>query len=267
VPEDIVIRPIGIVKSDYSDPKAVQDSEQKATIEVFQEYAGALLRIERNSHLWILTWFHLANRDVLSTVPYRVNPDSLSYGVFALRSPVRPNPIGLSLVKLDKVKGRLLYVSGLDAVNGTPVIDIKPYFENDIIFSPRTPYIRPLKRDMLQNIFLRQALDHHQEECSDLLMAVRMAVIASERFGHLNSPDLHVMAEGSPCLADAIQGLSRARLANPPRFEYRPADSPGRTVWRRGSKVMDITSHGQIDKDGFWELADSEVLEVSMRTL
>ena len=261
--ENILIRPVGAVNSAFLDPNMVQDYEQKAVIEVFPEYADGLLRIEKNSHLWILTWFHLAKRDALSTVPYRINPKSPAYGVFALRTPVRPNPVGLSLVQLDKVEGRMLHVSGMDAVNGTPVIDIKPYFENDIVFSPRTPFIKPFKREMLQKHFLKQALTHHQEECPALLMAVRMAVKASEKFGHLNSPELYVMAEGSTCLADTIQGLSRARLANPPRFEYRPADSPGCTVWRQGSEELKITARRIIDQEAFWSASDDEFMDIS----
>ncbi len=263
MPGDIVIRPVGMVKSDYLDPKTVTDSEEKAVVEVFPQYADALLGIEKNSHLWILSWFHLARRDALSTVPYRINPKSPTYGVFALRTPVRPNPIALSLVQLDRVEGRMLYVTGLDAVNETPVLDIKPYFENDIVFSPRTPFIQPFKREMAQSNLLRQALTHHQEECPALLMAVRMAVIASEKFGHLNSPDLFVMAEGSPCLADTIQGLSRARLANPPRFEYRPSDLLGRTVWRRGSEELKITARWIIDQEAFWSASDDEIMDIN----
>jgi tRNA-Thr(GGU) m(6)t(6)A37 methyltransferase TsaA len=262
VNENILIRPVGAVKSDFSDPNTVQDPEQKAVIEVFPEYAEGLLRIEKNSHLWILTWFHLAKRDVLSTVPYRINPKSPTYGVFALRTPVRPNPIGLSLVQLDSVEGRMLHVTGLDAVNETPVIDIKPYFENDVVFSPRTPFIKPFKREMLQKHFLRQALTHHQEECPDLLMAVRMAVIASEKLGHLNSPDLYVLVEGSPCLADIIQGLSRARLANPPRFEYQFTDSCGSSEWRLGSEKLKMTAKRSIDKEAFWAALDGEILDI-----
>lgn len=265
MPEEIVIRPIGVVRSDYLDAGTVQDPQQRAVIEVYPKYEDALQQIEKNSHLWLLTWFHLARRDRLVVSPYRMNPNSPDYGVFALRAPVRPNPVALSLVQLHKTEGMSLYVSGMDAVNGTPVIDIKPYFENDIVFSPRTPNIQPFKREMLQNIFFRQAVTHHQEECPALLMAVRMAVIASERFGHLNSPDLRVMVEGSPCLADTIQGLSRARLANPPRFAYLPADLPGRTVWRCGNETLSITASRRIDMRCFLSLADEDVFEVSIQ--
>lgn len=267
MPEKIAIRPVGVVRSDFLDSKTLPVAGQKAVIDVFPEYLSALQRIEKNSHLWILTWFHLAERNALSAAPCRVDPNSPSYGVFALRTPVRPNPVGLSLVQLDRIEGTELYVSGMDAVNGTPVIDIKPYYENDIVFSPRTPYIRPFKRKKLQKNFLRQALVHHQEECPALLMAVRMAVVAGERFGHLNSPDINVLVKGSPCLADTIQGLSRARLANPPRFEYRPTDPQASTVWRRGGKELRITARRQIDKEDFLRLADDDILEISMQTL
>lgn len=266
--EDIVIRPVGVVKSDYNlDPKPVTGSEEKAVVEVFPQYADALLQIEKNSHLWILSWFHLARRDALFTVPYRMNPKSPTYGVFALRPPVRPNPIGLSLVQLDKVEGRKLHVTGLDAVNETPVIDIKPYFENDIVFSPRTPYIQPFKREMVKNSYFKQALTHHQEECPDLLMAVRMAVIASEKFGHLNSPDLYIKVEGSPCLADTIQGLSRASLANPPRFEYQFTDSCGFSEWRLGNEKLKITAKRSIDKEAYWKVLDDDILDISKQKM
>lgn len=265
--ENIVIRPVGVVKSDLLDHKAVPDTEQKAVVEVFREYAGALQRIEKNSHLWILTWFHLARRDALTATPYRVNPNSLSYGVFALRTPVRPNPVGLSLVQLDRVAGTALHVTGMDAVNGTPVIDIKPYFENDIIFSPCTPHIYPFKREMRRNMLLKLAMAHHQEECAGLLLAVRMGLIAEEQLGQLNALDLCVMVEGSPCLADTIQGLSRARLANPPRFEYHPLESAGRTDWRCGGKKLSITARRRIDKEDFLRLYDSDIMEVTMQEI
>lgn len=267
MPEDIVIKPVGVVISSYSNPKKPPGTDEKASIEIYPEYAKALLRISEHSHLWILSWFHLWERGVLTSTPYRLNHHLPEYGVFGLRSPVRPNPVGLSLVQLDRVEGTRLYVAGLDAVDGTPVIDIKPYYENDIVFSPRTPHIYPLKWEMRRNIFLKQALAHHQEECAGLLMAVRMALVAAEQLGQLNSPELNVTVDGSPCLADSIQGLSRARLANPPRFAYRPDESPGRTIWRRGGKVLSATARRRIDKEGFLRLADDDILDISMQVL
>ena len=108
-------------------------------------------------------WFHKADRDILTVVPGKVNSNLPEYGVFSLRAFSRPNPIALSLVRLERVEDNLLFVSGLDAIDGTPVLDIKPYYEQEIVFSPVTPYIRPLKREMRQKIFIKQALLHHQE--------------------------------------------------------------------------------------------------------
>ncbi len=265
--EDIVIRPIGVVKSQYTEPKKKPTAGVGAVIEVFPEYAGALTRIEEHSHMWILSWFHLARRDCLLTTPGRVNTNLPKYGVFGMRSPARPNPIGLSLVKLNRIEGNRLYVTGLDAVNGSPVIDIKPYFENDIIFSPLTPYIAPLERERLREMLLRLALVHHQEECPDLFLAVRMAVLAGEKFGHLNSPDLYIKVEGSPCLADTLQGLTRARLANPPRFEYRSSDSFCRSIWRQGNEELSIMARRRIDREEFLYVADDDLLDIYVESL
>ena len=77
----------------------------------------------------------------MKVVPRKVNPQSGKFGVFAVRTPVRPNPIALTLVKLNKVQENILYVAGLDAVDGTPVLDIKPYYKHDIVLSYRTPDI------------------------------------------------------------------------------------------------------------------------------
>jgi tRNA-Thr(GGU) m(6)t(6)A37 methyltransferase TsaA len=265
LPEEIILKPVGIVKSGYTDTNRAPEARAKAIIKVYPEYEKALLRISEHSHIWILSWFHLRERGALTTTPGRLNHNLPEFGVFGLRAPVRPNPIGLSLVKLDRVEGRLLHVTGLDAVDGTPVVDIKPYFENDIIFSPRTPHIYPLKREMRRGILLQQALAHHQEECVELLMAVRMALVATERLGQLNSPGLFVSVEGSACLADTIQGLARARLANPHRFQYRLSGSLGRTTWRRGKKLLIIIALKRLEKGDFLSMPDGELLEVIER--
>ena len=79
------------------------------------------------SHVWLLSWFHLSTN---KTFHPKIHPPRLKggkIGVFASRSPHRPNPIGLSLAKLDRVEEDTLYLSGADLVNGTPILDIKPY--------------------------------------------------------------------------------------------------------------------------------------------
>lgn len=263
--DNIEIEPIGMVRSAMKHVDDLPIPGQPAEVEVFPEYREGLSRIEENSHLWLLMWFHQADRDGLLTVPRRINPDLPEYGVFGMRSPRRPNPIALTLVRLEAVEGNTLRVSGLDAIDGTPVLDIKPYFENDIVFSPLTPYIRAVDRSMRQNSFFKRALSHHQEVCPDLYLAVRMALLADELMGQLNTADLKLAVYGSPCLADALQGLSRARLSNPPRFSFQERTECACSVWKRDERCLTLTARQQLDLKSYQDLTDEEIFIVELK--
>ncbi len=102
-------------------------------VEIFAPWDQALKSIEKQSHLQILYWMHLARRDLLVQCPRHA---SVSSGTFALRSPNRPNPIAASFVELVAVEGNMLLVKGLDCVDGTPLIDVKP--ENCPHATPRS---------------------------------------------------------------------------------------------------------------------------------
>ncbi|MBV8744688.1 MAG: tRNA (N6-threonylcarbamoyladenosine(37)-N6)-methyltransferase TrmO [Xanthobacteraceae bacterium] len=106
-------------------PKNARESDAVCTIEVDPRYAAALKDIETSSHLLVLYWMDKARRDLVLQAPRHYDTQR---GTFALRSPVRPNPIAASVVKLVGVDGRRLSVMGLDCLDGTPLIDIKPYF-------------------------------------------------------------------------------------------------------------------------------------------
>ena len=121
------------------DAMAIPLGGVQAVIQVLPEYEPGLYKIGDNSHLWILSWFGQASRSILRVSPTKVNPSLPERGVFAMRSAARPNPIALTLVKLERVEGCQLFVRDYDAVEGTAVLDIKPYFEPDIIFSPAYP--------------------------------------------------------------------------------------------------------------------------------
>jgi len=258
------INPVGIVHSPYKDPAAVPAQVYTATIEIFPEYVEGLFRIEEHSHLWILSWFHKARRGLLRTVPGRINPNTPEYGVFGMRAAGRPNPVALSLVELIKVENNILHVRGLDAVDGSPVVDIKPYFEHDIIFSPRAPYIRPQDKGMRYRMLFKQAYNHHREECRDFHVALRMAMVAEGEFGKLNSPDLKVSVKGSGCLADTIQGLTRARLANPARFEYvRSTESV--VKWSNGAKELSINLIGNPAEEELLDLDNTDFLQINLK--
>lgn len=240
------LKPIGRVISDTQSTKEMPVTGLPATIRIFPEYVPAMLRMEDHGYYWILSWFHEADRSLLSKIP-GVNQDLPLRGIFGLRSPARPNPIALTLVKLVKITEDTLHVSGLDAVDGTPVLDIKPYFEADIVFSPQTPYIRPATYEMRLADFRKQALNHHGEACLGLELGVKMALLIDEYFGKIQAPDLKLMVEGDPCLADVLQGLTRARLANPPRFTYRESSEVPAVIWQKQDKSIKVTVRSGVD--------------------
>jgi len=134
----IELNPIGLVKTELSDEeiKNRMFRDFEAEIEILDEYAEGLEDIDGFSHLLVLFYLHKVTekqRKLLKAKPrrlvkYGLNLEELpSVGVFCLDSPHRPNPIGLSVVKLLWRKGRIIRVEGLDAFNETPVLDVKPY--------------------------------------------------------------------------------------------------------------------------------------------
>jgi len=106
-------------------PKNSRESDALCTIEVDARYAAALKDVETSTHLLVLYWMDKARRDLVLQAPRHY---ATQRGTFALRSPVRPNPIAASVVELVKVDGTRLTVRGLDCLDGTPLLDIKPYF-------------------------------------------------------------------------------------------------------------------------------------------
>jgi tRNA-Thr(GGU) m(6)t(6)A37 methyltransferase TsaA len=106
-------------------PKNARESDAVCTIEVEPRFARALAGIETCSHLLVLYWMDRSRRDLVLQVPRN---RSGTRGTFALRSPARPNPIATSVVRLEHIDGNRLSVVGLDCLDGTPLIDLKPYF-------------------------------------------------------------------------------------------------------------------------------------------
>jgi tRNA-Thr(GGU) m(6)t(6)A37 methyltransferase TsaA len=120
----------------------VEAAGETSIIRVRDECCPGLLGIEGYSHLFVLYWMHLrddaGHRGTLQVTPPRHKGAPLT-GVFACRSPSRPNPVGLTVVELKKVEGCVLEVSGLDALEGSPVVDIKPYSMGDTHPEARSP--------------------------------------------------------------------------------------------------------------------------------
>ena len=127
--EEFVYRPIGVIRSPFREPQGTPIQPPAARgvegrVEVFPEYAAGLLDLEGFSHVILVYHFHRSGPARLSVRPYM---DDRTHGVFATRAPARPNPIGLSVVRLLKVEGNVLHVADVDIVDGTPLLDIKPY--------------------------------------------------------------------------------------------------------------------------------------------
>ncbi len=124
----MVLSPVGLIHTPYSRrediPRQGRLSSEICEIEVFPQYSDALKDIDQCTHLFVIFWLHLADRDRLSATPPH---DGREHGVFATRSPNRPNPLALDVVELLSVLGNRLRVSGMDALDGSFLLDIKPY--------------------------------------------------------------------------------------------------------------------------------------------
>jgi len=128
-PEDICFRPIGMIHSPFKElsgiPIQPSMSNAKGKIEIFKQYQSALKDLDGFSHIFCLYFFDMVKLPVpLQSKPFLKDE---VMGVFAIRTPFRPNPIGLSILELSEIKDCIIYVNNLDILDETPIIDIKPY--------------------------------------------------------------------------------------------------------------------------------------------
>ena len=127
----LTLTQIGVVHSPHRDPGAtpiqpVCAQGCRGEVEVFEAYAAGLDDVDGFSHVHLLYWLHLSGPPALKVTPFL---DDTRRGVFATRAPNRPNPLGLSVVRVVERRGRTLVVEDLDVLDGTPLLDIKPYVE------------------------------------------------------------------------------------------------------------------------------------------
>ena len=126
---DFNFKPIGVIHTPYKEKagmpiQAVFGDGVEGTIEVFDEYAAGLDDLEGISHVFLIYVFHRSQGFKLKITPFR---DNCERGLFATRAPKRPNPIGLSIVRILGVEGNVIRVADLDMLDGTPLLDIKPF--------------------------------------------------------------------------------------------------------------------------------------------
>jgi tRNA-Thr(GGU) m(6)t(6)A37 methyltransferase TsaA len=130
------LKPIGVIHSPFKEaqgtpvqPSAAGDAQGE--VEVFEEYAPGLKDLEGFERIWLIFWLDRAKPVKLITPTYL---DETPHGVFATRAPSRPNPLGISAVRLLGVEGNRLQVSEIDILDGTPLLDIKPYISHTDVF-------------------------------------------------------------------------------------------------------------------------------------
>ncbi len=127
--------PIGIIHSPFTELNGMpiqptSESSAPGYLEIYPEFADGLKDLEGFSHMYLIYHLHKAHQPKLTVTPFL---DTIPRGVFATRAPSRPNPIGLSLVRLERIEGRRVYIKQIDILDGTPLLDLKPYiptFEN-----------------------------------------------------------------------------------------------------------------------------------------
>ena len=125
----IINTPIGVIHSPFTDPadtpiQGVFADSARGEVEVFPEYAAGLKDIDGFSHLILIYHFHLAEGYSLISKPFM---EDIEKGIFSIRHPRRPNHIGISIVRLDNVRENVLEILEVDVLNGTPLLDIKPF--------------------------------------------------------------------------------------------------------------------------------------------
>jgi len=125
----IIMHPIGIIRSPYKENKDIPiqgtfNERIEAWIELKDKYANGLKDLDQFSHAIIIYYFHKSQREEIEGKPFLEKEE---HGIFAIRSPHRPNHIGLSIVKIKNIKGSKMYFTEVDVLDGTPLLDIKPY--------------------------------------------------------------------------------------------------------------------------------------------
>ena len=215
---------IGIIRSNYDDPTAPgKMREAESEIEVFEAYAEGLFKTELSTYLEVYFHFDKSEKYELKTHTYTGEYK----GVFATRSPHRPSQIGSTLVKLLERKGNILRVQGLDALNNTPLLDIKPIHiplkEEEIEqveiqsrkMSPRRVVLSNIWAGKTDRLML-DAAQMHGHFCPGLAMGVMMAARAMQlvRGQSDGMEDLLAIVETNNCVSDGIQFVTGCTFGN-----------------------------------------------------
>ncbi len=215
---EFTLQPIGIVHSTIVDPKEMPGEGVPASVEIFAPYAEGLAGMEANTHVTVVAWLHLGDRANLAA--HRRRPGDGERGVFSTRTPDRPNPLGISLAKIERIEGRTLYLKALDFVDGTPVLDVKgPVRGWDYAWSASgfrdVQLVEEPDTRWALGLLLLEAENFHGERCPRLAQGVRMVYHVLKTW-QVPARDLALKATVGVdgCVADAVQALCGATLGN-----------------------------------------------------
>jgi len=194
------LQPIGVLESCFMEkfgtprqPHLVPGSTARLRIYPRYSPAHSLAGLADFSHVWLIFWFHLNTNKSFHPKIHPPRMKGGKIGVFASRSPHRPNPLGLSLARLEKVEGDTLYLSGIDLINGTPILDIKPYLPfRDAAQAPQTGWIPDHAFPELEVVLAPRALADTEGNC-----ALRELITGALRHDPRNRRDATQMKEGA----------------------------------------------------------------------
>lgn len=212
---------VGKVRNEFDEPRGLEEMRQgESVIEVYPDYEAGLCGIENSKYIQVLFGFHLSEGYEL-VAPRRGGDER---GVFASRSPHRPSSVGATVVELLERDGNELRVEGLDAVNGSPVIDIKPYAEP---FDSSPPAEEERKRDPRKRVWelinrgevknlLIKAGEIHGHFCPFLSLGVMGGRYAVSRLGNSGSgmEEIVAIVETNSCFSDGIQYVTGCTFGN-----------------------------------------------------
>lgn len=235
---------IGRVRSPWQDTHDIPVQGGPARIEIDPAFEPALECVERASHLVVIAYLHKADRTVLRASPRKLKCDAPPCGVFATRSPARPNPLSLTMVELVRRDGLVLHVDPLDLLDGTPVVDVKAYSPGwDNVFAaqsirrvpsnqlPDTLLIPFLQRDLRNHLGAGASARPAQAALELMVRAVRQLDVDPR------DPRLRVEVNGCDVSTDALMAMTGASFGSG-RMAVVSDAQPRRVCIRVGERTL-----------------------------
>ncbi len=227
------IEPVGVIHSAAAETsKMPKEGLAEAKIEIFERYLPALQGLEYFSHVYLICFFHKSDRELLKLDRQKMmlkyeQCDDLPLGVFASRSPSRPNPLSITIVKIKSIRGNIIEAGYCDAIDGTPVIDIKPYNGGiDHFMGVSLPPLVPAKYDIKLKWFRR--IIENVTGYDDALSLVIAKIFADAfcRGYHYNDGNVKIavsnvarLIDAAIFLADAVFSGGRIKVVEEKKFE------------------------------------------------